>query len=149
MFTRHTIVCRILLAAHQELRVEQLAVLASANLINWLFSASAQISSYVCLRWRGSEGTYGRIEVDEDRARDIFAAARLGEESLVRAALGKTGRVWVWLAVLLKAVLEQVQLPNSALTTPTEFVLSCKSYQAPVFKISFCTSNLAGWGMGC
>jgi hypothetical protein len=53
------IVGSILLAADQELGVEELAVGAGPDLVDW-----------------------GRVEVDEDRPRDVFAVASLGEEGL-------------------------------------------------------------------
>jgi hypothetical protein len=60
------VVGSILLAADQELRVEQLSVRASSDLIDW----------------RG-------IQVNEDGARHVFSVARLSEEGLRGAALSK------------------------------------------------------------
>src|SRR3954452_25452260 len=54
----------ILLAADQQLGVEQLAVGTSADLVD-----------------------RGRVEVDEKGAGDVYAIARLGEEGLERATL--------------------------------------------------------------
>lgn len=75
----------ILLAADQELGVEELAVAAGADLVN-----------------------RGRVEVDEDGARDVFAAARLGEEGLERASIAEVLGIGLGTAIRSKAVLEEV-----------------------------------------
>jgi hypothetical protein len=53
------VVGSILLTADQQLRMEKLAVIARANFVYW----------------RG-------VEIDEDGARDVFAASSLGEDSI-------------------------------------------------------------------
>lgn len=54
------VVSSILLAANQHLRVEELTIGASSNLVD-----------------------RGRVEIDEERARHVLAATGLGEESLI------------------------------------------------------------------
>lgn len=80
-----TVVGGVLLAADQQLGVEELAVGASSDLVDG----------------RG-------VQVDEDGTRDVFAAASLGEESLVRARLTKLLRIGVGAAIRQQAVLEEV-----------------------------------------
>jgi hypothetical protein len=52
--------------------------------------------------------TYRRVQVDEDGARDVFAAASLREEGLERAALVELLRIGVRTTVSLEAVLKEV-----------------------------------------
>lgn len=52
--------------------------------------------------------TYGGVQVYEDGARDVLAAARLGEEGLVGAVLLRFLRLGVRLAISLQAMLEEV-----------------------------------------
>ena len=80
-----TVVGCVLLAADQQLGVEELAVGASSDLVDG----------------RG-------VQVDEDGTRDVFAAASLGEEGLVRARLTKFLRIGVGAAIRQQAVLEEV-----------------------------------------
>ena len=79
------VVSRVLLAADQQLGMEELPVVASADLVNG-----------------------GGVEVDEDGAGDVFAVAGLGEESLVRAALDDVLGIGVGAAVHTEAVLEEI-----------------------------------------
>jgi hypothetical protein len=79
------VVCCILLAAHEKLGVKQLSVVASADLVDW-----------------------ARIEINEDRARDIFAASSLVEEGLERAGLGDILGLWVRTSIGLKAMLKKI-----------------------------------------
>jgi hypothetical protein len=65
--------------------VEQLAVGTSSDLVNW--------------RW---------IQVDKDGTRNVFAAASLVEEGLVRAALAKLLRIGVGATIGEQTVLEEV-----------------------------------------
>jgi hypothetical protein len=52
---------------------------------------------------------YGRVEVDENGARNIFAAAGLCEEGLEGAtALGLFLELWIRLAVGFQAMLEEI-----------------------------------------
>ena len=84
--TAGIVVGSVLLPAHQELGVEELAVVAGADLIDR----------------RG-------VEVDEDGAGDIFAAARLVEEGLERARISALGvGVRKRAAIRPKAMLKQV-----------------------------------------
>ena len=75
----------ILLAADQQLGVEELAVRASADLVNG----------------RG-------VQIDEDGSGHVFAIAGLSEEGLVRTTLSQVLGVRVGATILAKAVLEQV-----------------------------------------
>lgn len=59
------VVCRILLAAHEEFWMKERAIFTSADFVDW----------------RG-------IEIDEDRSWDIFASTGLGEEGLEGAWVG-------------------------------------------------------------
>lgn len=79
------VVGSILLAADQKLRVEERAVLPSADLING-----------------------GGVEVDEEGSRHVFAVAGLGEEGLVRTRIADVRVVGVGTTIMAKAVLEQV-----------------------------------------
>jgi hypothetical protein len=84
MATR-VVVCRVFLARNQQLGMEQLSVIARADLVN-----------------------RGGVEVDEDRTRDVFSAARLCEHSIELAAIVEGLRIGVGTSILLEAVLEQV-----------------------------------------
>ena len=76
----------ILLAADQELGVEELAVVASPDLVD-----------------------RGGVEVDEDGARDVFAAAGLGKEGLEGASIaGSVLGTRIRAAVDSEAMLEEV-----------------------------------------
>lgn len=79
------VVGRILLAAEHVLGVEQRAVRAGADLVDR----------------RG-------VQIEEHGPRDVFAIARLAEESLVGATLDDVGRVGVGPAVRAEAVLQKV-----------------------------------------
>jgi hypothetical protein len=70
--------------------VEELAVLSGADLID-----------------------RRRVQVDEDGARHVLSAARLGEEGLVRTTVGEVGRVGVGTSVLQQTMFQQVQLPGT------------------------------------
>jgi hypothetical protein len=65
--------------------VEQLAVGASSDLVNW-----------------------GRVQVDEDGTGNVFAAASLGEEGLVRTTLTKLLRIGVGATIGEQTVLKEV-----------------------------------------
>jgi len=88
--TTSIVVGGILLSADQQLGVEQLAVGASADLVDR----------------RG-------IQVDKDGAGHVFAAAGLGEEGLERAGVGEVLRIGVRTTICLETVLKQVQLPGT------------------------------------
>lgn len=72
----------ILLAADKVFRMEERAVRASANLVNW-----------------------PRVEVDEERAGNMLATARLGEEGLERTGVADIARVGVRTTIGTKPVL--------------------------------------------
>ena len=113
----------VLLARDELLRVVKLAVRARADLI---YQRGTQLKRRAQVRrerharhWRVTRGAErglagrtddGRLEVDEDGARDVLARARLGEEGvegIVSAANRLVGR---HLAVGLDAVLEAEEL---------------------------------------
>jgi hypothetical protein len=96
-----TVVGSILLAADQQLRVEQLAVGTSADLVNGL----SLLAPGVCI---AESATYRGIQVDKDGARNVFAVASLREEGLERAALVELLRIGVRTTVSLEAVLKKV-----------------------------------------
>ena len=52
--------------------------------------------------------TYGWIKIDEDRARNVFAIARLSEEGFVGAGLANVFRIRIGTTVGLETVLEEV-----------------------------------------
>lgn len=83
--TASIVVSGILLAADQELGVEELAVRAGTDLVD-----------------------RGRVEIDEDGTRHIFAAAGLGEESLERATLADILGLRVRATISSETVLEEV-----------------------------------------
>ena len=60
--------------------MEKLTVAASSDLVNGLRQSVYRYANHVF-------ATYGRVQVDEDGAGNVFATARLGEEGLKRAAL--------------------------------------------------------------
>jgi hypothetical protein len=102
-----TVVGRILFAADQQLGVEQLAVGAGSDLVDGLCQSAIrriQFPKSIAYRW---------VQVDENGARDVFAAACLGEEGLERATLREIRRIGIGTAVGLQAMLEQVQLPSA------------------------------------
>jgi len=83
-----TVVGSIFLAADQQLRVEELAVWTSSDLVDWLHqSVSCPVLRY--------EAAYRRVQVDEDGTRDVFAATSLSEEGLVGSALAEFLRIGV------------------------------------------------------
>merc|ERR1711968_187093 len=82
------VVGRILLAGDELLGVVELAVGASANLID-----------------------HGGLEVEEDGARHVLASASLGEEGVERVVTTADGLVGGHLAIRLDTVLEAVKLP--------------------------------------
>lgn len=90
------VVGSILLAADQELRVEELAVGTSPDLVDG----------------RG-------VEVDEDGPGHIFAVASLGEESLERASVANVLAVGVRATVGAEAVLKEVSTATVSLTSHT------------------------------
>jgi hypothetical protein len=79
------VVGSILLAADQELGVEELTVVACPDLVDGR-----------------------RVQVDKDGSGDIFAIARLGEEGLVGASIANVLRVGIGTTVTTKAVFEQI-----------------------------------------
>jgi hypothetical protein len=79
----------IFLAADQQLGVEELAVTTSSDLVNG----------------RG-------VEIDKDGARNMLAAARLGEEGLEGASLTNIASIGVGTTIGAEAVLEEVELPS-------------------------------------
>jgi hypothetical protein len=99
---QRTVVGSILLAADQELGVEQLAVGSGTDLIDRLYQSALNH----CRDARSA--TYRWVQVDEDGAGDVFAAARLGEEGLEGATLREVCCIRVGATVSQKAVLEQV-----------------------------------------
>ena len=135
------VVRRILLATDQELRVEQVLILAGADLINRLHGISASPVSFMPI----ATITYRRIKVDEDAAWDIFAAAGLRKECVEGAALSKVSCVWVRLSVCLEAVLEKVQsavvsatsiAPSLAELTPKRLSLVSSTVPVPIICFS-------------
>lgn len=80
----------ILLAADEQLRVEELAIVAGADLVDG-----------------------GGVEVAEDGTRHVFAAGGFAEEGLEGALLADMVEARVGLAVGAKAVLEEVELPSA------------------------------------
>src|SRR4051794_6751796 len=97
--SKRTVVGGIFLSANQHLWVEELAVGTAADLIDGLeilLPVSTSILSPNCIGGGiFSLSTHRWIEIDEDGARDIFAAAGLGEEGLERAGLANVGGLWV------------------------------------------------------
>lgn len=100
----HTVVGGIFLSADQLLGVEQLTVRSGADLVDGLLQLA---TDPVVVLSRSI--THRGVQVDEDGARHVFAAAGLGEESLERAALADlVGVFGVNAAIGLEAMLEQV-----------------------------------------
>lgn len=85
--TTGVVVGSILLAADQQLRVKELAVGASSNLVDG-----------------------GRVEIDEDGARNMLASAGLGEEGLVGTGVAQIGGIGVGKTIRSEAVLEKVAI---------------------------------------
>jgi hypothetical protein len=83
------VVGRILLAANQQLRVEQLAIVTSADLVDG--------------RW---------VEVDEDGSRDVFPTASLGEDGIELARVVQCLRVRIRATILLQAMFKEVSCSN-------------------------------------
>lgn len=84
------VVRSIFFSADQQLGVEELAIIACADLVD-----------------------RGGVQVDEDGAGHIFAAPCLGEERLKGAAFIQIFGVGVGAAVGFQAVLEEVELPGT------------------------------------
>jgi len=83
--TTGIIVRSILLTANQQFRVEKLSVITSANLVDW-----------------------GGVEIDEDRAWDVFSGSSLCEDGIQLAAIVKVLRIRVRATIFRKTVLEKV-----------------------------------------
>jgi hypothetical protein len=83
--TSSIVVGCVLLSADQQLRVEQLAVVTSADLVDG-----------------------AGVKVDEDGSRDIFAAASLREDGIELAAVMEGLGIRIRATILLQAVLEEV-----------------------------------------
>jgi len=83
------VVGRIFLAADQQFRVEQLAVITSADLVDWR-----------------------RVKVDKDGTGDIFATASLREDGIELAGVVERLCVGIRATVLLQAVLEEISCPS-------------------------------------
>jgi len=112
------VVGRILLAADQELGVEELAVGASADLID-----------------------RRRVEVDKDGPRDVFAIARLVEEGLEGATLGDVLGIGIRASVSCETVLEKVQLPSAVTQLGTSLAqVDVKNLAAAVSASSLCVA---------
>jgi uncharacterized protein YaiI (UPF0178 family) len=78
-----TVVSSIFLAADQQFGVEKLAVASGTDLINRLPSCQPCQPNV----WSELGLLYRRVQINEDRAGDIFAVARLGKEGLERTTL--------------------------------------------------------------
>ena len=87
--TSSIVIGRVLLSADQQLRVEQLAVVTSADLVDG-----------------------GWVKVDEDGSRDIFAAASLRENRVELPGFMEGLRIWVRATILLQAMFEEVSCSN-------------------------------------
>ena len=83
--TTRIVVGRVLLAADQQLGVEELSVITGADLIN-----------------------RAGIQIDEDRTGHVFARTGLGEDGIELTAVVERLCVRVGTAILLEAVLEEV-----------------------------------------
>lgn len=83
------VVGSILLAADQQLGVEELAVTTSSDLVNG-----------------------GGVQIDKDGARNMLAAPRLGEEGLEGAALTNVGGIGVGTTIGAEAMLEEVAIED-------------------------------------
>jgi hypothetical protein len=94
--TARVVVRRVFLAADELLRVEQLAVRASAHLVD-----------------------DGRLEVEHHAARHVLARARLREERVVRVVLDADRLVRRHRAVRLNAVLKAEQFPAGVASLDT------------------------------
>jgi hypothetical protein len=90
IMTSRIVVCGIFFPADQQLWVEELAIIASADLIDG----------------RG-------VKVDEDGTWHVFAARGLSEEGLMGSKITNFFCVGVGTTVSLEAMLEQVQLPGA------------------------------------
>lgn len=101
------VVGSILLAADQELGVEELAVGAGADLVD-----------------------RGGVQVDEDGARNVLAIARLGEEGLEGATVTDILGIGVWATIGSETVLKEVAAYRVRDKVSDGFVFSC-SCQPP------------------
>ena len=108
--TTGIVVGGILLSADQLFRVEELAVGASADLVDGR-----------------------RVKIDEERTGDVFAAARLGEEGIIRTLLTDILGIRIRSTVRAKAVLEEVTMGSSQqrLLQPKMLESSEKKHTAP------------------
>jgi hypothetical protein len=101
--TTSIVVGSILLTTDQKLRVEELSVVTSANLIDW-----------------------GRVQVDEDGTRNVFAAASLCEDGIELARVVERLCGGIWTTILLETVLKEVPrcpiLVSRTCMLPSRFV---------------------------
>ena len=93
------VVSGILLTADQQFWMEQLAVLARANLVDG-----------------------GRVEIDEDGTRDVFSASSLSEDSVELTRVVESLGVRVRTTILFETVFEQVP----AITSTSKLLCGCE-----------------------
>lgn len=87
------IIRRVLLPANQQLGVKQTPIIPRSDLINWT-----------------------RIQIHEDRSRDIFSASGLCEDGVEFAGVVERGSVGVGATVLFEAVFEEVAGEGGSVT---------------------------------
>ena len=122
--TTGVVVGSILLAANQHLRVEERAVAASADLVNGR-----------------------RVEIDEERARNMLATAGLGEKGLVGARVTNVLGVRVGTTIGTEAMLKKVAIKISAcLSSPVRNIYSGKSCWGQTYSSQ---AELPSWVPAC
>jgi len=87
VMTTSIIVGRVLLAADQQFRVEELTVFTSADLVDW-----------------------GRVEIDEDGSRNIFAVASLCEDGIKFPRFVDSFCIGIRPTICFQAMLEEVSV---------------------------------------
>lgn len=87
--TTGIVVGSILLAADQQLGVEELSVVTGADLID-----------------------RAGVQIDEDGPRDVFAGTGLGEDGIELAAVVEGFGIRIGTAILLETMLEEVPVGN-------------------------------------
>ena len=91
-----------------------MTVLAGADLIDGLHPSVYHIHSISHFDWIKS---YRRIKIHEDRARDIFAAVRFGEEGFERTArIDCVVSLRIELAICLETVFKEVPAVMAAVS---------------------------------
>lgn len=104
LYNPRTVIGSVFFAADKEFGVEKLAVSASADFVDGL----PRVSLWNVSPCTERVSTYRRVQVNEDRARNVLSAAGLGEKGLKRATLDGFLAFGVGTSVGFQSMLQEV-----------------------------------------